>query len=103
MIRAATLNDVPILVDWLTKLTAQTQTSTDDPYINNLQPDYDKAHDAFFIDANENGNGKISIFEEVGNTEAEESKRKTGYFPIAWPREKSFQMKPLHNLYRSSP
>jgi GNAT superfamily N-acetyltransferase len=66
MVRVATEKDIPLLVRWLESLIGHTQTSTDDPYINNLEPDYDKVHEPFFVDAIKSNNGKIYIFEENG-------------------------------------
>ncbi len=66
MIREATKKDIPLLLRWLESLISHTQTSTGDPYINNLEPDYDKVHEAFFVDAIKNSEGQIYIFEEEG-------------------------------------
>jgi GNAT superfamily N-acetyltransferase len=66
MIRTATKEDIPLLLKWLESLISHTQVSTDDPYINNLEPDYDKAHQPFFLDAIKNSKGQIYIFEEEG-------------------------------------
>ncbi len=66
MTREATKEDIPLLIKWLELLINHTQTATNDPYISNLEPNYDEVHEPFFLNAIQNDKGKIYIFEEEG-------------------------------------
>jgi len=65
-IREANINDIPDLLKWLELLIRHTQRSSGDPYINNLKPGYEEAHQPFILDAIKSDKGKVYLFEDEG-------------------------------------